>query len=430
MAVVYTAKLNMPKADDGTRPWGVYWRTQSDDMEARLAAQRAGNPNTFVAGYWVGMLCFDTTNSVMYVCTTATGVAATTVWTVISLVAGVGLASTTEVLTGTDASKAVTADALAALWEKAADVASAATVVLGEGGYFNVTGNTAVTDIDFGTDKAGRAVWLRFPSAGLVLTHSATLICLNATSITTEAGDMALFISEAADTVRMLTYTRATGASISGFDISTLATKNDPAYTAYVAGSIGAGVSNNRKIPTELIGGWSALDTQTASASSTIDFSLTAWQALGFDDFEVLVSGLIPTTDNTDLWIRLSHSGAYASGVADYAWACAAYNSSGAINQADDSDSEIQVNGTTNLGNNTNEQLTANFRLQNAASTTRNTSVTWFGGYYNALMNASAINGWGQRQLAQDCDGIQFRMSSGTIASGEFILMGRRRVTT
>jgi hypothetical protein len=115
-------------------------------------------------------------------------------------------ASTTEVLTGTDAVKAVTSDALAALWEQGSDIASAGTITVGEGGYFAVTGTTTITDIDPGTDKAGRHFWLKFTGA-LTITHNAsTLIIPGAQDIATAANAVALFVSEGADVVRMLHY--------------------------------------------------------------------------------------------------------------------------------------------------------------------------------------------------------------------------------
>jgi hypothetical protein len=39
---------------------------------------------------------------------------------------------------------------------KGADVASAATLSLGAGGYFHVTGTTTITDIDFAAPANGR----------------------------------------------------------------------------------------------------------------------------------------------------------------------------------------------------------------------------------------------------------------------------------
>jgi hypothetical protein len=130
--------------------------------------------------------------------------------------AGATTASTTEALTGTDPTKVVTPDALAALWEQGSDVASAGTISLGEGGYFNITGTTTITDIDFATDKAGRHAWVKFAGA-LTLTHnSSTLILPTGANITTAAGDTACFISEGADVVRCVSYQRASGAALAG----------------------------------------------------------------------------------------------------------------------------------------------------------------------------------------------------------------------
>jgi hypothetical protein len=125
-------------------------------------------------------------------------------------------ASTTEVLTGTDAAKGVTPDALAALWEKGADVASSGTVSLGEGGYFHITGTTGITDIDWATAKDGRPAWVIFDGI-LTLTHNATTLKLpGAANITTAAGDRALFIQDASDNVICLAYIRADGSPLAG----------------------------------------------------------------------------------------------------------------------------------------------------------------------------------------------------------------------
>lgn len=129
----------------------------------------------------------------------------------------VELATNTETLTGTDATRAVTPDGLAAHWEKGNDIASAGTISIGEGGYFHVTGTTAITDIDFATDKSGRAVWLIFDGA-LTLTHHATTLILPAgANITTAAGDACLVVSEdGSENVRVPVYFRKDGSSIAG----------------------------------------------------------------------------------------------------------------------------------------------------------------------------------------------------------------------
>lgn len=139
-------------------------------------------------------------------------------------------ASTTEVLTGTATNKAVTPDALAALWEQGSDVASASTISLGEGGYFNITGTTTITDIDFGTTKAGRTVKVKFAGI-LTLTHHGTnLILPTGANITTAAGDVAEFVSEGGDIVRCTNYQRADGTALAGSGGGDITT--DPAWAA------------------------------------------------------------------------------------------------------------------------------------------------------------------------------------------------------
>lgn len=111
-------------------------------------------------------------------------------------------ASTTDVLTGTSTAANVTPDALAALWEKGSNVASASTVSLGEGGLFHITGTTTITDIDFATDKAGRFAILVFDGALSITYHPTNLLLPNNQDFTTAAGDVLLFASEGSDAVR------------------------------------------------------------------------------------------------------------------------------------------------------------------------------------------------------------------------------------
>lgn len=112
-------------------------------------------------------------------------------------------ASTTEVLTGTDSSKFATPDAIAALWEKGSDIASAATISIGEGGYHHVTGTTDISDIDFGTDKTGRAARLKFANR-LQLVNSSTLICPEGRDLLVNDGDVVTVVSEGSDIVRVV----------------------------------------------------------------------------------------------------------------------------------------------------------------------------------------------------------------------------------
>jgi hypothetical protein len=128
-------------------------------------------------------------------------------------------ADVSEVLTGTLASKAVTPDALAGLWQRGTDLASASTLSLPAtgGGVFTVTGTTTVTGIS--TGSGGRRITLRFAGA-LTLTHNGTSFILpGAVNITTVAGDVVDFINDAAQDAtgsnwRCVNYSRAQGVAI------------------------------------------------------------------------------------------------------------------------------------------------------------------------------------------------------------------------
>lgn len=122
---------------------------------------------------------------------------------------GAVYATTTDVLTGTNTTRAMTPDSAAAFWEQGSNVASAATITLGEGGYIIVTGVTTITDVDMAVTKAGRGIWVEF-SGILTLTHNATTLILpGKRNIKTAAGDTALFISEGGDNVRCVVFQRA-----------------------------------------------------------------------------------------------------------------------------------------------------------------------------------------------------------------------------
>jgi hypothetical protein len=142
----------------------------------------------------------------------------------------INAASVSEVLTGTDATKAVTPDALAGLWQRGTDLASASTLSLPAtgGGVFTVTGTTTVTGIS--TGSGGRRLSLRFAGA-LQLTHNGTSFILpGAVNITTVAGDVADFINDAAQDAtgsnwRCVNYQRASGSPVNNADF--IATQAD-----------------------------------------------------------------------------------------------------------------------------------------------------------------------------------------------------------
>lgn len=127
----------------------------------------------------------------------------------------VELATTTETLTGTDATRAATPDSVAALWEAGADIADGAAITIGEGGYFNlITSTTAITSFSITTNKTGRTFRVRFNTAR-TLTHNATsLIIPGGSNITTAQGDIAQIRSLGSGNVVVEWYTKADGTAL------------------------------------------------------------------------------------------------------------------------------------------------------------------------------------------------------------------------
>ncbi|HEX8106701.1 MAG TPA: hypothetical protein VF516_03185 [Kofleriaceae bacterium] len=106
-------------------------------------------------------------------------------------------------------------------YSQGADVTSATTINLNTatGDYVHVTGTTTITAI---TLAQGEERTVEFTGA-LTLTNGASLILPGGASITTAAGDTAIFRGEAAGVVRCITYVKATsGVLPAGFGMSPL----------------------------------------------------------------------------------------------------------------------------------------------------------------------------------------------------------------
>lgn len=101
-------------------------------------------------------------------------------------------------------------------------LASAATVAIGAAASnsISVTGTTAITAFD--TIAAGARRLLTFAAAGLVLTYNATsLILPTAQNITTQAGDVAEFVSLGSGNWRCVRYQRSDGTALAAATAAT-----------------------------------------------------------------------------------------------------------------------------------------------------------------------------------------------------------------
>ena len=159
------------------------------------------------------------------------------------------------------------------------------------------------------------------------------------------------------------------------------------------------------------------LATKTASASSSIDF--TEFNNSIYSRYEFDLENIIPTTDGSGLWVRVSTDALnYDQGAAHYAWA---YTGTGSGSSA--ADSFIAIGPAQ--GNAFGERgVTGTLRLWDSNSVTSRARIT---GLFTGFSTASALQVFsvgGVRLTAQDTVALRFLMSSGTISSGTIKMYG------
>jgi hypothetical protein len=293
----------------------------------------------------------------------------------------VELATTTETLTGTDATRAVTPDGLAALWEAGSNITDGATITIGEGGYFNLlTSTVAITAFSITTDKSGRTFRVRFDTVR-TLTHNATsLILPGGANITTAQGDIAQFRSLGSGNVVCEWYTRANGQALAGS------------------------------------GAWRHIATLSPSAAASIEQTgLSAYKML-----RITGNNIIPATDNVEFYIRISSDGVtYLS--ANYDTTCRDANSA---NSTVSFTIGNPASGGADIGNAAGDGglgfqvIIDDF---SAAQKTKCFGQFVFGDTGGAIISGT-VRGWQTAQTAMQA--LQFLFSSGNIASGEIIIEG------
>lgn len=165
---------------------------------------------------------------------------------------------------------------------------------------------------------------------------------------------------------------------------------------------------------------WKVIQTQTASASASIDFLLTG----GYTQYRIEIIGLISATNIVELWARMGTGGTptYGTGGSDYVHT----RSTGVLTSfaaAGTTDSKIVLQGAT-VGNASTNYLDAEIIINDPSNTARHKSIRHHshsfssgGTYYS--------QGTGRYVNTAAVTAIRFLMSAGNIASGTFILSGK-----
>lgn len=275
-------------------------------------------------------------------------------------------------------------------FSKGADVASATALpIVSDGNYFDVTGTTTITSIAT-TGRVGTVIKLHFDGI-LTLTHNATdLILPGGANITTAAGDEAEFVEYAAGDWRCTSYTKASGEAVVSAD---------------------GGV-------------WNLLETQTASASATIDF--TTGIDGTYTTYAILVESLVPATDSTALHIRTSTDGGvnYDAGGTDYRQHISILADNVGTYQSSVSTGQAQIIAIDSVGSAAGEGASGIVYLHNPSNLTQETLLTINFNWVTGAGNTRGSSGITRRASAADVDAIRFIMSSGNITSGTFKLYG------
>jgi len=404
-----TPKLNLNQPAAGTRPWTALHNDNMDALEARLTTQFAGSPQGNVAGFWVGQWCYDTTNGVFYRCTTATGSAATSNWTLLvnletftllSADAGSGQAPKLSLrrLSGSPA-----VNDLGGVIEWTMNNSTPSEVVAAE----------LKSELILATPGAENfRVNLRVLRGGTLATKlriGSGIYTPNATG--TDKGD---------DTINVLDYYEDGIIAVGAITGRTTDDVLDGAadFVPYYDNAEGA----PNKTTLRRLSAIAFLEEQTASASAQIDFALDAYPE--YRSFFVELDHVLPATDGDNLRVRFSTDGGatFKAGATDYAYHLLSTNGIGSSSAGAAS---ILTNGTVGIGNVADEGLSGEFLIINPAAA-RETRLR-----INIMKKDTAgtmlgWQGWGHATVPEDTTDIRFFMPSGNIASGTFRLYGIR----
>lgn len=169
-------------------------------------------------------------------------------------------------------------------------------------------------------------------------------------------------------------------------------------------------------------GAWTFISSQTASSSSSIDFTgLSSTYRM----YRVVIDGVVPATNAAAFYIRTSTDGgtSYDSGASDYTSSSMyTYSTIGSAGQLRDT-STAYLKLAHDVGNASNRFWTGYVDII-APSEAQYGTLWWNGMYWGSDGNLLIVTGGGQRKAAADIDAIRFLFSTGNISTGTFKLYG------
>lgn len=181
---------------------------------------------------------------------------------------------------------------------------------------------------------------------------------------------------------------------------------------------------NERSGTTATTPGMVLLSTQTASSSSSIDF--TSIDTINYTSFMVVGYNILPSSNAVNLLMRFSNSGSFAAtnyGHQTIRWTTA---SSAVSGQSPTVATGIPMNsnGDTLANSGTNNAISFTATCYSLGDITNTKKVTYQSYYLGSAL--IAVVGSGVYQNTAAVDGIRFIMDGGNITSGTFKLYGLR----
>ena len=171
-------------------------------------------------------------------------------------------------------------------------------------------------------------------------------------------------------------------------------------------------------------GAWNVVSAQTASNDSEIIFTNSHFTST-YDVYKVVISNMIPASDDLEVRLRYSQGGSYNTG-SNYEWG-AVYGTPNAHASQGYASHTYHVVGTHNIGNATGETYNAEVTIYNPLQT-NNFKVHTSSCIYTQQNGSQAnwSNSYGRFKTGEDTalDAFKFYMSSGNITSGLFVLYG------
>lgn len=273
-----------------------------------------------------------------------------------------------------------------------ADKASASTVNLdtATGDLVDITGTTTITAI---TLAEGIEKTVRFTGI-LTLTHGASLVLPGGASITTAAGDFAVFRGYAAGVVRCVDYTKASGQAV-------------------VA-------------PTPTVPGLVFISSTSVSGAAALN--IAAGLDSTYDHYEIELR-VAPATDDAVLWMRIStDAGAtYKAGASDYRYTAFTTDQSGSGSVAPASAADTKIALTGGIGNATAEHAIVRLKISRVSESAMYKFIQWEAVGVTATPTLYETRGSGLYIADGDpIDALRFLMSTGNITATA-VLYGKRK---